>query len=231
MRSKRVLIVASAAFALAEIAALLLQRIAAGSLVPSRTNGFGASGVQPMDLVRASSLAFGLAAACYCVAALAVWLSGRDRYHKERVGSASGLILGAGAGVCAGVVAFFLEGASASAIFGYWVSPNGGVLAILSLAIAGLVAPVTGELAFRGVFQDLLSDSLGPGISALAVAVLYAFIWPLPGTWPAALVVGLAAGCSYAKARTILSAIAASAVASWVVICGVAIFGPTWIHR
>ena len=123
------------------------------------------------------------------------------------------------------------DDAGASAPFGYWISPHGGALAIFSLVVAGLIAPITGELAFRGVFQEMLSDSFGPGVSALAVAVLYAFIWPLPGAWAAALVIGLVAGYVYAMKRMVLSAIVASTVASWVIIGGVAIFGPTWIHR
>ncbi|MGH9542154.1 MAG: CPBP family glutamic-type intramembrane protease [Terriglobales bacterium] len=215
---------------MAEVAALLLQRTAAKALTPSRASGLQASGAPAMDVVRAYALAFGLIAACYCVAAAAVWFSARDRDRKQRAWSASGLVLGAGAGACGGVVAFFLESAGAAAPLGYWISPNGGALAIICLVVAGLVAPITGELAFRGVFQEMLSDSLGPSVPALAVAVLYAFIWPLPGTWAGALVIGLAAGYTYAMKRTVLAAIVASAVASWVVICGVAIFGPIWVH-
>lgn len=230
MRPKRVLITASAAFALAKVAALLLQRILMPSLFPSQVGDLLTSGVQLIDLVRTGSLAFGLIAACFCVAAVAVWLSARDRGRRERAWSASGLVLGAGAGVCGGVAAFFLESAGAITVFGYWVSPNGGAPAIFWLAVTGLVAPITGELAFRGILQERLSDSFGPGVSALAVAVLYAFIWPLPGSWAAALVIGLAAGYTYAMKRTVLSAIVASGVASWVVICGVAIFGPIWVH-
>src|SRR5690348_18359707 len=115
-RPKRVLIVASAAFALAGVAALLLRRVAAKSLIPSRASGLQASGAQAMDVIRAYSLALGLIAACFCVAALAVWFSGRDRGRTERAWwSASGLALGAGAGVCGGVAAFFLDaGASRS---------------------------------------------------------------------------------------------------------------------
>lgn len=228
IRYRRIVIVSSAAFGVAAAAAGAVNLVTARLIMASWVAG--SQGVDFTRALRVPSDAYAIAVALFAAAAIVVWLTARPAVAGARGGAASGLAWGAGAGVVGAVLAaaLVLPNSGARAVIGYWLSLRSQPDTLLALAVAALVAPGAGELAFRGVFQAATMDGIGPVASVLAAAVLYAFVWPLPGGWLPAFAIGALAGLAYARTRHLLAPVAAATIATWGVFVAVAVFGPHW---
>lgn len=228
IRYKRIVIVSSAAFGAAAAAVGALNLVAVRPIMASWAAGF--QGLDPTRMLRLSSGAYAISVGLFAAAAIVVWLTARPTAAAAAGGPASGLVWGACTGVIGAVLAVALlpRDSGTRAVIGYWLSFRSRPDALLALAVAAVVAPVAGELAFRGVLQAATTDGIGPAASVLATAVLYAFVWPLPGAWLPAFAVGALAGLAYAKSRHLLAPAIAATIATWGVFAAVAVFGPHW---
>lgn len=77
-------------------------------------------------------------------------------------------------------------------------------LQILLVLLAVVVAPLTEEMIFRGLFQTMIRSYLGrPWLAIVVTSVLFAMVHGDPAHWPALFVLALGLGYAYEKSGSL----------------------------